>query len=322
MAVTASTRLGLTRWSDDADPQNRGQFDADNQRLDDLVAIDLQGLLAARPAASAANRGAYHWATDAGLAATRRLTRSDGAAWVNVGPAAPRPVADRILGAGHAGGLVARAYAAPGPVQTILYTVPADRLAVVRRLEVISNLNAVSDFSVAVNPAGGNGMAGNVNLAFGAQIGMGEDHEFLVDTPLAAGTTVVVYGSSVAIHFLIAVQEFPLANIGETGGLLGRGNPGSAWTTIYTVPAARQAAITRLHISHIGAGDVAAVEWHVRLLTAAAAVQTVRGSEFTGAHHYTDDVLVGVPLAAGEQVQVYGGGVEAAFHLFGTEVAV
>ena len=47
------------------------------ESLDD-VAKDLQGLLAARPAAAADNYGLYYWATDEEL-----LYRSDGADWVH-----------------------------------------------------------------------------------------------------------------------------------------------------------------------------------------------------------------------------------------------
>lgn len=77
MAVTTSPRLGITRWSDDADEYTREQRDADNALLDELTAIDEQGLIAARGAAG--TRGRYYYATD-----TQRLYRDDGTAWREV----------------------------------------------------------------------------------------------------------------------------------------------------------------------------------------------------------------------------------------------
>lgn len=85
MAVTASPRLGITRWSVGTDPFNRGQLDGDNGRLDDLVAIDLQGLRSARPAP--AIRGRYYKSTDTGV-----LYRDTGAAWQVVGADLEGPV--------------------------------------------------------------------------------------------------------------------------------------------------------------------------------------------------------------------------------------
>lgn len=77
MAVTASPRLGLTRWSAGTDPFARTQLDGDHAKLDDLAAIDGQGTIAARPAFGI--RGRYYYATDEG-----KLYRDTGAAWVEV----------------------------------------------------------------------------------------------------------------------------------------------------------------------------------------------------------------------------------------------
>jgi hypothetical protein len=76
MAVTASPRLGITRWSAGGDPFTRAQLDGDHDLLDDLVAIDLVDVFASRPAAAAGNRGVYFYASDTG-----DLYRSTGAAW-------------------------------------------------------------------------------------------------------------------------------------------------------------------------------------------------------------------------------------------------
>lgn len=78
MAETLTPRLGIRRWSADADTPSRAEFDADHATLDDLTAIDLQGTLAARP--PAAIRGRYYYATDNGI-----LYRDTGAAWATVG---------------------------------------------------------------------------------------------------------------------------------------------------------------------------------------------------------------------------------------------
>lgn len=78
MAVTASPRLGVTRWSAPADPFTRSQLDGDHGTLDTLAAIDLTGELAARPAAGI--RGRYYFATNTGA-----LYRDTGTAWTLVG---------------------------------------------------------------------------------------------------------------------------------------------------------------------------------------------------------------------------------------------
>lgn len=77
MAITSSARLGLTVWGAGADPFTRAHRNADNAALDDAVAIDAQGLAAARPAAG--TRGSYYYATDDGI-----LYRDTGAGWVGL----------------------------------------------------------------------------------------------------------------------------------------------------------------------------------------------------------------------------------------------
>lgn len=85
MAITKSDRLGITRWSADTDTVSRAQFDEDNGQLNNVVAMDMQGTLANRPAAAAANRGLYYFVTgDATAANNDRIWRSTGAAWVEV----------------------------------------------------------------------------------------------------------------------------------------------------------------------------------------------------------------------------------------------
>lgn len=77
MAVTQTPRLGLTKWGAGSDPFARSQLNLDHDQLETLVAIDLQGTYAARPAAG--TRGRYYFATD-----KLRLYRDDGTAWVDL----------------------------------------------------------------------------------------------------------------------------------------------------------------------------------------------------------------------------------------------
>lgn len=89
MAKSLTARLGLQRWSADTDTQERAEFDSAHAKLDDLAAMDMQGTLANRPAAAAANRGLYYFVIgDATAANNDRFYRSTGAAWVEVGSAA------------------------------------------------------------------------------------------------------------------------------------------------------------------------------------------------------------------------------------------
>lgn len=77
MAVTTSPRVGITRWSAATDPFTRAQMDGDNAKLDDVIAIDAQGVLTSRPAAGI--RGRYYFATDNGL-----LYRDTGSVWTTL----------------------------------------------------------------------------------------------------------------------------------------------------------------------------------------------------------------------------------------------
>lgn len=80
MTVSSSPRLGLTRWSADTDSPTRTQFDGDNADLDELVAIDRQGIASARPAAGV--RGTFYTVTDGPDAGT--TFRDDGTTWRRV----------------------------------------------------------------------------------------------------------------------------------------------------------------------------------------------------------------------------------------------
>jgi hypothetical protein len=94
MAISSSPRLGLTRWSADTDQVSRAQFDGDHGRLDDLVAMAIQGVAVDRPAAAVPRR--LYYATDTGV-----LSLDTGTAWVEVltGPRASAAYAPRLASA-------------------------------------------------------------------------------------------------------------------------------------------------------------------------------------------------------------------------------
>lgn len=74
MTVSLTTRLGIHRWSTDADPWDREHFDSDNAALEELAVIGTQGLNASRPAAGVQRR--LYLATD-----TERVYLDDGDEW-------------------------------------------------------------------------------------------------------------------------------------------------------------------------------------------------------------------------------------------------
>lgn len=78
MAESLTPRLGIKRWTDDLDTPTREDFDEAHRILDLLAAIDLQGTIAARPAAGRV--GTYYFSTDESL-----VYRDNGTAWVTVG---------------------------------------------------------------------------------------------------------------------------------------------------------------------------------------------------------------------------------------------
>lgn len=80
MAVTRGLRTTVYRWSDSLlDAFTRDQMDASHAAIEDLMAIDAQGTLAARPAA--AIRGRYYAVVDPGGPSDGMLYRDTGSAW-------------------------------------------------------------------------------------------------------------------------------------------------------------------------------------------------------------------------------------------------
>lgn len=77
MAVTTTSRLGITRWSTGADPFTRAQMDGSFAALETNAAMYLQGIATARPAAGTVGR--YYYATD-----TNVFSYDDGTGWRTV----------------------------------------------------------------------------------------------------------------------------------------------------------------------------------------------------------------------------------------------
>lgn len=90
MAVTTTTRMGVTRWSSDSDAYSRAQMDSSHAALEANAGGFLQGLKAARPSAGAAYARFLYWATDESI-----LYNCDGSAWfsVNASNVAPGAIA-------------------------------------------------------------------------------------------------------------------------------------------------------------------------------------------------------------------------------------
>lgn len=77
MAVTTTTRLGITRWSASGDPLTRVQMDNSHAAIEANAAMYLHGLASARP--SAGVEGRFYYATD-----TQMITYDDGVGWRDV----------------------------------------------------------------------------------------------------------------------------------------------------------------------------------------------------------------------------------------------
>ena len=77
MTVSLTTRLGLTRWSSDADAWSREQIDANMGALEELAVIGTQGTAAARPAAGVERR--LYLASD-----VERVYLDDGDEWLEL----------------------------------------------------------------------------------------------------------------------------------------------------------------------------------------------------------------------------------------------
>lgn len=92
---TLSPRFGLQRWSNDADTQQRSEFDNDNGQIDALAVKGGHGTIGARPAPTAEWADGLWLITDAaGGGVVGTLYYCDGAAWT----AYPRPTQGLFAG--------------------------------------------------------------------------------------------------------------------------------------------------------------------------------------------------------------------------------
>jgi hypothetical protein len=247
VALSTTLRLALQRWSAGTDPFTRAQMDTAHANIDDLVAMDQQGTLAARPAAAAANRGLYYFATD-----VNRLYRSNGSVWhhmtdVNqmdlsiMTPGVPSPGIRRIapLFLNVAGELN-------------LLTVPAGRKYVVKSLILAchgsqgANVQAYVPGTCYLLPTGFGVAAQSTEVVEMAQV-LNAGESLKVSADIGGMVNVMV------TYVDLPSTDAPVRMISAPG------SPAAAntFTTVYTAPSAML--LTSLLVSTNGTGDTAPV---------------------------------------------------------------
>lgn len=93
MAITTTVRLGLRRWSTDADRYTREHLDTSHLNADERAAIFLSGVVSSRPTADASNVRGFFLSTDEN-GADGVLYYSDGVVWNQLNlPAVPSTAA-------------------------------------------------------------------------------------------------------------------------------------------------------------------------------------------------------------------------------------
>lgn len=90
MAITTTTRLGVTRWSSGADAFSRSQMDASHAALETNAAMYAQDVIASRP--SAGKSGRVFWATD-----ESKLYYDNGVTWTSIGSGVFLPLSGGTL---------------------------------------------------------------------------------------------------------------------------------------------------------------------------------------------------------------------------------
>jgi hypothetical protein len=163
VAITFGARTGVALWSDPADHPLRADFTATHQAIEDKMALDVQGTLAARPVAGI--RGRYYWATDD---RGGRLSRDDGVTWADLGP---KPIDGPV-----AGGYTARivGHASAGVADPVL--VLRGKTGQTGDLMKVQDPTGATDW-VRVGPAGG--LFANASATF--QPGSSSSIGFLVN---------------------------------------------------------------------------------------------------------------------------------------------
>lgn len=90
MAVTTTTRTGVTRWSSGSDAFNRAQMDDSHAALETNAAIYAQDVIGSRPTAGKVGR--FYWATD-----ETKLYYDNGVSWTTVGTGVFLPMSGGTL---------------------------------------------------------------------------------------------------------------------------------------------------------------------------------------------------------------------------------
>lgn len=90
MAVTTTTRLGVTRWSSGTDAFSRSQMDDSHAALETNAAMYAQDVVASRP--SAGKSGRVFWATD-----ESKLYYDNGVTWTSIGSGVFLPLSGGTL---------------------------------------------------------------------------------------------------------------------------------------------------------------------------------------------------------------------------------
>lgn len=235
------------------------------------------------------------------------------------GTSETRPIAARLGGFGSLASGGIQVYGGPGAVDTILYTVPAGKVAFINKLR-ITNVLALGGVSistrVALNPAGGASMANPSPMVWNVVVAQGENYDLLEGAVLQAGATVVVYSTNASGVFHLDGVEFTAANLAETPKILAQlviPNAG-ATNTLYTVPAGKTAVIGHLHVGNCGGSPNNGVTFRLT-------DPDWRVVDVTIAQREHQRFLEGVILQAGTVLQVVAGTANLLFcHLFGSEV--
>lgn len=92
-------------------------------------------------------------------------------------------------------------------VNTVIYTVPAGKAAVISLLNVVNAQNVVGSLRAAVNVGGGAGMAGAALVAYDLPLSPNEVVELLRGATLQAGASVAVWGSNANVVFNLFGSE-------------------------------------------------------------------------------------------------------------------
>ena len=184
MAVTTSTRVGVTLWSSDSDQFSRAQMQASHTAIEANAAIYSQAAIGSRP--TAGKLGRFFWATD-----ETKLYYDNGSAWTVVGTGVFLPLSGGTLSGALAvatsvtitGGSVIAATTATIGSGTVSAAVTAGAgthsLALGRRDGTSSspaiNLNSSGNnqaYDVRLFASGGDGSVGNGSLTINAAGGV------------------------------------------------------------------------------------------------------------------------------------------------------